>query len=137
MPEGEGVVAYGEIDGEGVIGVNSSARGYRDVDRAAANEMRDVLVREYPKVMKTVNIGQKPNDALFHAEATILLRAARQNGGTLSGRVFEVQIDRRLCDSCETVLPLLGGKLGNPTVTYIGPKGERHILSNGVLRKVE
>lgn len=39
-------------------------------------------------MMATGNIGPKPNDALFHAEANALLRAAEPYGGTLAGRAI-------------------------------------------------
>jgi hypothetical protein len=68
--------------------------------------------------MNTGNIGQIPNNALYHAEATILLRAARENGGTLSGKSIEVTVDRELCGSCEAILPYIGLELGNPTVEF-------------------
>jgi NMD protein affecting ribosome stability and mRNA decay len=63
--------------------------------------MRDDLIEKYPKVMSTDNIGQIPNDALFHAEVTVLLRAARANGGTLEGKTVEVTVDREMCNSCK------------------------------------
>lgn len=65
IPPGVGTIAYGEVDGRAVIGVNSTLPGYTDLDRAAANAMRDTLIAKYPEVMATDNIGWKPNDALF------------------------------------------------------------------------
>ena len=96
MPAGQGTVAYGEIDGTPFLGVNSRAPGYTDADRAAADQMRDTLLAKYPEVMNTDNIGRMPNDALYHAEATTLLRAAQANGGMLGGRTFEIHMDRPL-----------------------------------------
>jgi hypothetical protein len=93
--------------------------------------MRRVLIQKYPDVMKTDNIGQKPNDALFHAEATVLLRAARENGGTLAGQTLEVFADGAMCDSCKKVLPKLGFELGNPTVTFVDDAGQRLTMRNG------
>jgi hypothetical protein len=75
--------------------------------------MRTTLVEKYPDVMRTDNIGGRPNDALFHAEATVLLKAARANGGTLADQTLEVFSDRPMCPSCATVLPYLGRELGN------------------------
>jgi len=93
--------------------------------------MRGHLIEKYPEVMKQDNSGEMPNDALFHAEVTVLLRAARQNGGTLAGRTLEVHSDRVMCHSCKKVLPKVGLELGNPTVTFVGPKGSTRTMRNG------
>jgi hypothetical protein len=123
MPAGQGTVAYGEIEGTPFLGVNSRSPGYTDADRAAADQMRDTLLAKYPEVMNTDNIGRMPNNALYHAEATTLLRAAQANGGTLAGRTFEIHMDRPLCDSCRTLLPLMGAELGNPLLRSSAPLG--------------
>jgi hypothetical protein len=82
--------------------------------------------------MQTDNIGQAPNNSLYHAEATILLRAARDNGGSLAGRTITVDVDREVCWSCEKALPLLGMELGNPSVTYVERStGITSIMTNG------
>jgi hypothetical protein len=104
-------------------------------DRFAAARMRNALIRKYPDVMKQDNIGQKPNDALFHAETTVLLRAARQNGGTLKGRTIEVYVDRSMCGSCEKVLPKVGVELGNPTVTFVDRAGRSRTMKDGDWRQ--
>jgi len=132
MPAGQGTVAYGEVDGTPFLGVNSRAPGYTDADRNAADQMRDGLLAKYPEVMNTDNIGRMPNDALYHAEATTLLRAAQANGGSLAGRTFEVHVDREMCRSCDLVLPSLGLELGNPTVTFIDAAGRRRTMRNGM-----
>ena len=124
-------VAYTEVGGTPFIGINSTAPGYTDADRAAATKMRGVLIEKYPDVMQTANIGWKPNDAVFHAEATILLRAAEGNGGTLAGRTIEIQVDRRMCPGCPIVLPYVTRELGYPTVTLVGPNGVRRTIRNG------
>jgi hypothetical protein len=81
--------------------------------------------------MQTINIGQKPNDSVYHAESHALLGAAVENGGTLKGRHLAIYVDRIMCPSCEAVLPLLALKLGNPTVTIIDASGVRQTLRNG------
>jgi hypothetical protein len=124
----ESTVAYTVVDGQPILGINSRAPGYTDTDRAAADAMRDTLVAKHPGDMKTENIGHKPNDALYHAEATALLRAARSNSGSLAGKSLDVQVDRRMCGSCEAVLPLLTQELGSPTVTFTAPSGRRRTL---------
>jgi hypothetical protein len=114
------------------FGVNSGANSYTSADRAAANDMRSTLINKYPDVMETDRIGLMPNNGLYHAETTLLLRAARANGGSLAGMEFEVHVDgQSVCRSCRTVLPYVGLELGNPTVTFIEPSGLRRTMRDG------
>ena len=82
--------------------------------------------------MATGNVGHKPNDALFHAEINALLRAAEPYGGSLAGRTIEMSVDRRLCDSCDKILPSIGTHLGNPTVRIIDGNGALWIMRDGI-----
>ena len=93
---------------------------------------RSELIELYPTVMATTNLGWKPNDAVFHAEANALLRAAQIHGGTLHGREVEMRTDRELCRSCRAILPSIGVQLGNPRVRIIDGAGQIWILRNGV-----
>jgi hypothetical protein len=128
----KGTVAVAKIDGTVVFGVNSGAPGYSSVDRVNAEAWRATLVDRYPSVMDTSNIGRRPNDSVYHAEATAVIRAAQERGGTLAGLSFEVHTDRVLCSSCEAVLPKLGLELGNPTVTFFEiPTGKIWIMRDG------
>jgi hypothetical protein len=126
-----GTVSYTELNGEGIFGSNSTSPTYTSHDRAAATVLRDRLVEKYPAVMNTDQLGRRPNEALFHAETTILLRASRASGGSVSGRTLEIYSDRRLCSSCESVLPYVGIELGNPSVIFIQPNGQRRTMRNG------
>jgi hypothetical protein len=83
------------------------------------------------------NIGLMPNNALFHAETTVLLRAARQSGGSLAGRTLTVFGDTRMCSNCEYVLPCVGLELGNPTVTFVDPDGSIRMMRDGSWAKQE
>ncbi|MGC2778514.1 MAG: hypothetical protein WA418_23070, partial [Bradyrhizobium sp.] len=127
----DGTVMVTEINGENVFGSNSTSPSYADTDYAAATRMRDTLLQKYPEVMDTENIGRRPNDALYHAETTVLLRAAEKNGGTLAGQTLEVFGDRPLCSSCKRIVPLIGMELGNPVVTFVNPSGLRETKHNG------
>lgn len=127
----DGTVAFTEIDGVPVFGVNSDAPGYTASDEAMAREMRSRLIERYPDMMATGNIRQKPNDALFHAEANALMRAAEPYGGTLAGRTIEVRVDRPLCRSCGEILPAVGLKLGNPTARITDGNGDLWIMRDG------
>ena len=131
-PSDRGTVAVTEIDGKLYFGVNSRAPGYMNADENAARSARNEMIKRYPSIMETDNIGEVPNDSLFHAEATVLLRSANDNGGTLADKVLEVHVDRGLCTSCIRVLPRLGLELGNPWVTFVDTTtGRRSAMHNG------
>jgi hypothetical protein len=113
-------VSMAVFNGQPEFGVNSTSRAYRFSDLIEASRTVRELVARYPEIMKTENIGQKPNDALYHAEATLLLRLANKNGGMLAGHEIEIYVDKEVCpESCRPVLPYLGLKLGNPRVTFV------------------
>jgi hypothetical protein len=122
-------VAITRVDGQTIFGVSSKAPGHNSLDRREAFEMRWKLSRRYNDMARK-NIGQIPNDALVHAETNILLRIARDRG-PLAGKKIEVHVDREMCSSCDKVLPRLGLELGNPEVTFVGPRGERATMRDG------
>jgi hypothetical protein len=126
-----GTVAWIRLDGKDIFGSNSDSPTYSRIDRAAAEAMRGTLLEKHPEVMNSDNIGRMPNNALFHAETTVLLRAARENGGTLAGRTMEVYVDDIVCNNCELVLPKVGLELGNPTVTFIDRTGRTLTMRDG------
>lgn len=68
----------------------------------------------------------------FMRKRRVLLRAARENGGSLAGRTLEVFADGKMCNNCELVLPKVGLELGNPTVTFIGPNGAARTMRDGM-----
>ena len=133
VPYGKDTIAVGTMDNDDrtIIGVNSRAPGYTSEDRAAANAMRDNLLISDPDVMRIDNTGQKPNDAVYHAEATALMRAASMSGGSLQGKYIDIYVDRRMCESCEVVLPLITRELGYPTVRLTDIFGKRRTLRYG------
>lgn len=131
-PSSAGTVAYIDLDGTPIIGVNSDAPGYTSGDDALACVLRSELIDENPNLMRQENLGWKPNDAVFHAEANALLRAAQVSGGTLGGREIEMRTDRRLCESCDSLLPNIGLQLGNPKIRIIDGTGALWILRNGL-----
>jgi hypothetical protein len=126
----QGVVVVATIDGVDVFGSNSNSPAYTHIDSTAALRLRDSLLKKYPQ-LPAKNIGQMPSDALFHAETTVLLRAARRNGGTLVGRTLTVYGDTKTCNNCRAVLPYVGLELGNPTVTFVDPDGSSMTMRDG------
>ncbi len=129
----DGTVALSNINGQIFSGVNSTSPAFTSTDNAAAKSLRKTLIEKYPDVMKTTNIGMRPNDALFHAEATLLLRATKAFGGSLSGKSFVIRTDRDLCQSCVKVLPKIARELGNPTIRFMSSDGSTWTLRDGIL----
>jgi hypothetical protein len=130
-----GVVAWTRFKGQDIFGSNSTSPTYTSADRKAAERMRATLIEKYPNITQQDNIGQVPNNAFFHAEATVLLRAAKENGDTLAGQTLEVFVDRPMCEPCKTMLPYIGLELGNPTVTFIDLAGQRMTMQGGAWAK--
>jgi hypothetical protein len=126
-----GAVTMTEIDGKVIFGSNSSLPGYKSIDQAEADNLRAILLQKYPEFAKLPNIGEMPLDALYHAETNVLLRAARELGGSLAGRTIEVVGDKPMCNRCPRILPKVGLELGNPTVTFTGPGGARKTMRDG------
>jgi hypothetical protein len=124
-------VAFTLFEGQPIFGASSKHHKYTNDDRLRANHALEALVKRNPHILKTNDITHFPNNAIRHAEATVLLRAASKNGGTLAGKTLEVEVDRKLCPNCEIVLPLLGRHLGNPTVTFTDSTGRRFRMSGG------
>jgi hypothetical protein len=127
----EGAVAVTTIDGEDIFGINSDSSAYTSKDDIEARKLRDILVKKYPTKFSSENLGKMPNNALFHAETTVLLKAAKRNGGTLAGRTLTVYGDSKTCNNCDRVLPYVGLELGNPTVTFVDPDGSTRTMRDG------
>ena len=81
--------------------------------------------------MATANIGRMPNNALFHGEANLLMRAAEANGGSLTGRYIEMRVDRELCRNCDEILPYVTRELGYPTVHITDGTGAVWVIRDG------
>jgi hypothetical protein len=127
-----GVVAIAVMDGRNYFGVNSTSLAYTSKDAAAANDMRDRVTRYDPDLRMHAEHGERPTDAFYHAETTVLLRAAKENGNTLAGRTIEVYVDADFCNNCKTILPKVALELGNPTVTVRAPLGQTFIVRDGI-----
>lgn len=115
-PMDKGTVAVARIEGDVYFGVNSHAPGYSNADWNLAAGLRDQMAVEHPELIRGENTGSRPLDAVFHAEANLLIRASRYIG-SLVDRSIELQVDQPVCWSCEQVLPKVGLGLGNPYVT--------------------
>jgi hypothetical protein len=126
-----GAVTVTTIDDVDIFVSNSFSPTYTKEDVVAAKQIRDRLVENYPDVFNTDDVTRLPNNAVPHAETTVLLRAARRNGGTLAGRTLDVFGDVRMCNNCEIILPYVGLELGNPRVTFAGPHG-RYTMKDGI-----
>jgi hypothetical protein len=131
----DGTVAYTTIDDKDIFGANSKSPTYTATDWHEAEQMRDTLISKYPDVMDATSSGQMPNNAVFHAESNVLIRAARENGGTLAGRSLDVFVDSKMCNNCEKIIPLVGLELGNPTITVVDTTKVSKTFRDGVRLK--
>jgi hypothetical protein len=130
----DGAVTVTSLNGTNIFGSNSTSPTYNSVDDAEANRMRARYLELNPDSVDENNIGRMPNNAFYHAETTVLLRAARANGGTLAGKTLRVFGDTPMCNNCPSILPFVGLELGNPTVTFVNPGGRRRTMRDGVWR---
>ena len=126
-----GAVTVTTIDGRHIYGSNPDLGTWRSTDRNEADRLRAIILQKYPEEFYSNNIGRMPLNALYHAETNVLLRAARQHGGSLAGRTLEVFSDKPMCNNCPRVLPYVGLELGNPTVTFSDPSGVRRTMRDG------
>jgi hypothetical protein len=130
-----GVVAHAEVEGEKIFGVNSQSPDNSSVD----DTERDRLIARYmernPDEAALVRRRYSPYDAFYHAETSLLLRAARRHGGSLAGREFDVFVDKRICNNCERILPFVGMEIGNPTVTFFDRRGRIGTIRDGIFHK--
>jgi hypothetical protein len=112
-------VAVTTIDGREIHGTSSEFGDWRAIDYVEARKLRAIILRKNPHLAKGRALGQMPLNAFFHAETSVLLRAARQHGGSLAGRTLDVFVDDDTCNNCQLILGHVGLELGNPTVTFI------------------
>jgi hypothetical protein len=126
-----GAVSVTTVDGEHIFGTHRGSQLYDRDDERDWRNLRDSIVTKNPRLGSTDHLGRYPLNALTHAETNVLTRAARKLGGSLAGRELEVITDRVMCPSCEVVLPHVVQELGNPTVTFVGPKGRVRTIQDG------
>ena len=118
-------VAVTTIDGRDIHGTSSTSGDWQPVDYAEARRLRAIIARRYPHQAEGRPLGQYPLDSLFHAETNVLLRAARESGGSLAGRTLEVFVDGNTCNNCRRILGHVARELGNPTVKFTNSKTGR------------
>jgi hypothetical protein len=120
------------LNGQPVFGVHSRAPThlYTSADAEVARREARALAQS-GWLPAPANPGAAPYNSLFHAESTVLLRAAGLNGGTLAGQRLEVSVNRLICPNCFQTLPHLVRRLGNPLVTFIDKLLVRHQMGGG------
>jgi hypothetical protein len=114
------------------FGVNSGSPAQTQRDQDLKLAMRDRLIAQVPNVMNTDHLGWMPNNATFHAEANVLLRAADAYGGTLQGRWLTINVDRQFCRDCRLVLPEIALRLGNPQMIVRDGVGRTFDIRDGI-----
>ena len=81
--------------------------------------------------MNTKDIGQRPNDAVFHAETNLLLRAARSSGGTLESQSLEVFLIEICVGVAQPSYPMLASRSAILQSPSWGPTGLSRTMRNG------
>tara|TARA_R110002095_G_C4202346_1_gene235160 strand:+ start:318 stop:722 length:405 start_codon:yes stop_codon:yes gene_type:complete len=108
--DGLGTVAYVEIEGNKIFGVNSTAL-LNDADKNLGRMWREKL---------KFSAGRA--QALFHAEAHALMRAYEKTGGKLPSKIT-LYVDRLTCGPCQASLPKLAESMGIDQLTIITKNG--------------
>lgn len=108
------------------FGSNSRLPLYKSRDRAEADQLRNILVRKYPELVRN-NEGQWPCSLSCRNECF----ASRRERVWGHARRSEVVVDKRMCPSCPDILPKVGLEIGNPMVTFIGPRGQVRTMQDG------
>jgi hypothetical protein len=116
--DGNGTVAFVDVDGQPVFGVNSSAL-IRDADKNLARQWRDQL-----------NLGRGKDQVFFHAEAHSLMRAYEKTGGNMPSRV-NMYVDRLSCGICQTYLPRLTRSMNIDELSFTFKDGRAAVIRNG------
>ncbi|MEQ9411555.1 MAG: deaminase [Fuerstiella sp.] len=117
--DGLGTVAYVEVGGRKVFGVNSTAL-VNDADKALGRMWRDRL---------GFNAGQA--QALFHGEAHSLMRAYQKTGVNLPAEM-SLYVDRLTCGPCQGSLPTLVKEMGIRKLTIRTKDGHIGDIIDGI-----
>ncbi|WP_242842088.1 deaminase, partial [Ruminiclostridium cellobioparum] len=119
--DGLGTVAYVELNGTKVFGVNSSV---------LSDESKD-LGREFLKSMQAKGFlnevksyGQGHSQVLTHAEGHALMRAWKKTGGNLGSNVV-IYVDRLTCGICQENLPKVKEFMNIKTLQVICKNGTK------------
>ncbi|MCH5599228.1 deaminase [Niabella ginsengisoli] len=108
--DGRGTVAFVEVNGEKVFGVNSTLLGEGDKD--LGRSWRD-----------KIGLGAGKSQVFFHAEANSLMNAHAKNGGLPSK--MTMYVDRATCANCRKYLPDLMKALGVKELNIIDKSGKK------------
>ncbi len=134
LSHGNNTVAVCKTGDAPYFGVNSKAPGslYTPRDQTRATGVRTDIIADNPELVTSGHVGRMPLNALFHAETTSLLRAAADaKGGTLEGQEIEVHVDGEICNHCDTILPEVVKRIGNPTVRFTDTNGYHGTVRKG------
>lgn len=122
--DGQGTVAFVDVGGKPIFGVNSSAL-VRDVDKNLGRSWRDRL-----------GLGQGEGQIVWHAEGHSLMRAYEKTGGNMPSSV-NMFVDRISCANCRTHLPKLVNEMGIDNVNLTFKNGRTGRISGGTFEWVD
>ena len=114
--DGQGTVAFVDVGGTPIFGVNSSTL-VNDVDKNLSREWRDRL-----------GFNQGEGQVVFHAEAHSLIRAFDKSDGNLPSTI-NLFVDRQTCGNCQRFLPELMHEMGVDTLNITMKNGRTLILN--------
>jgi hypothetical protein len=120
--DGKGTVAFVEVNGKPVFGVNSSTL-VRDADKNLGRYWADSLGLKY---------GQGTGQYLTHGEAHSLMRAYEKAGGNMPANM-NMFVDRYSCSFCRDpkALPDLAQKMGIQNLNLTFKDGSSAVIKNG------
>ena len=122
--DGQGTVAFVDVDGKPVFGVNSSTL-VRDADKNLGRSWIDRL-----------GLGRGEGQIVWHAEGHSLMRAYEKTGGNMPSYV-NMFVDRVSCPNCRTHLPKLADEMGIDNLILNFKDGKIGRISNGIFEWVE
>lgn len=116
--DGRGTVAFVDVGGRPIFGVNSSVL-IRDADKE--------LGRSWSRHL---GLGRGKDQVFWHAEGHSLMRAYKKTNGQLPSRLT-MFVDRSSCANCRTYLPRLAEEMGITTLKLHFKNGRSGQISNG------
>jgi hypothetical protein len=111
--DGKGTVAFVEVNGKKIFGVNSSV---------ISNDLKNLGRKWRDKI----GLGRGKDQVFFHAEAHSLMRAYEKVGAL--PKEMKMYVDRFSCGNCQTYLPSLMKEMGIEKLTIISKNGSQVIL---------
>lgn len=112
--DGNGTVAFVDLDGKKIFGINSSLLSDSSKD----------LGRKWKEIL---GLGRGKDQVFFHAEGNALMRTYERLGGNMP-KEMTMYVDRYSCGNCQTYLPEMMKEMGIEKLTIFSKNGKTVIL---------